>query len=184
MVDAKYIALFVISVFFLGCIYYLTRFIIRIFRGDRLEGSGINRSHSQKESDNKSGVRHVSSFALTAFLFAALYWFFAVHEPDAKYNLSAQALVKEFKANEIAAHTKYKGEFITVSGQLLDSGVLYGTPWVLIKSNFWRSNVQCMLSSDRNEQVGNLKVGQDVRFKGRVLGMEDNVILERCHLAL
>jgi len=179
------IVLTLMGVFLLGCIYYLLRFVFRLITGDRYVEPKILKSISKdKQPKEKTQKNKLSNIVLVLISMSLSYLYFVVYEPDAKYRLTAKAIVNDFKNNEIAAHSKYEGEFVIVGGTLADSGVLSGSAWVLIDAGVWKSDVQCTLNSDGAKQAEKLKAGQKVKLKGRVLGIEGNVILDRCSLVM
>jgi hypothetical protein len=99
------------------------------------------------------------------------------------YTLSASQLVKEYKANEVAADAKYKGSVVVVSGTIDSIGIdIMGQAYVVIGHQGFLDGVQCTFTKGEKSSVASLSKGQRVRIKGEVAGKMGNVLLNKCTL--
>ncbi len=101
--------------------------------------------------------------------------------PD--YSVSADQLYNEYKSNEVAADSKYKGKIVVVSGVIQDIGKdIIAQPYIVIGGMGFLDGVQCMFTGSENASVARLYKGQSVKVKGEVVGKMGNVLLNRCSL--
>jgi hypothetical protein len=99
------------------------------------------------------------------------------------YILSANQLVSEFKANEVAASAKYKGQVVVVSGTIESIGIdIMDNAYVVIGNQGFLAGVQCTFTRGEKSSVALLSKGQRVRIKGEVSGKMGNVLLNKCTL--
>ncbi|GIW90596.1 MAG: hypothetical protein KatS3mg109_1028 [Pirellulaceae bacterium] len=96
-------------------------------------------------------------------------------------HVTATQLVDDYKANEIAADEKYKGEVIVVSGTIESIGTdIWGTMYVTLMTGNPIVSVQCMFADKYKSQLANVRRGQYVTIKGRCEGKHLNVLLRGC----
>ena len=94
--------------------------------------------------------------------------------------VTAQELYSAYKANEVAADTKYKGKILKVTGVVLEIGKdIFGTPYVTLSSGekyeVW--GVQCTFSLKDEPQLAQLTKGQTITVQGKGKGYLINVLM-------
>ena len=95
------------------------------------------------------------------------------------YTLTADQLLFEYKADEVAADNKYKGKVVLISGPIRQNGKFMGTAYVVIGGHGFEG-VQCNFGE--SAEVGSLSKGSQVTIKGEVGGKKGNVLLRNCTL--
>lgn len=102
--------------------------------------------------------------------------------PVAK-NVSVNDLLSEYKANEIRADGRFKGEWVRVSGvvdsvkkDITDS--MYVT--VGTGQRFEIPQVQCFLTKSQEAHAASIDKGAKVTLTGKVSGLMMNVIVKDC----
>lgn len=99
------------------------------------------------------------------------------------FTLSTNQLVDEYKANEVAADAKYKGNVVVVSGVIESIGKdILDQAYVVIGGEGFLDGVQCTFSKGEEASVASLSKGQNVNIKGKVNGKMGNVLLENSSL--
>jgi len=97
-------------------------------------------------------------------------------------NVSADTLFSTYRANEVAADSKYKGKAVIVDGTVQDIAKDFlGSPYVIIGSSGVLSGVQCMFPKS-DTSLGRLSKGQRITVRGEVNGKMVNVLLHNCSL--
>lgn len=95
--------------------------------------------------------------------------------------LTADALYRAYKANEVQADSKYKGKVLKVSGVVDGIGKdMLDKPYVSLKTSSPIMTVQCFFSKSHLKTLGNLKKGQELTVKGVCDGKLGNVMLRGC----
>lgn len=95
-------------------------------------------------------------------------------------SLSATGLFKAYKANEVAADLKYKGQRISVFGTIESIGKdILDTPYVSLETGEFGS-VQCMFPKSSESVLASLSKGKQITIKGTCAGKLMNVILRDC----
>jgi len=106
-----------------------------------------------------------------------------VQSQTPSYTLSANQLVSEYKANEVAADAKYKGYIVVVSGTIESIGNdIMDNAYVVIGNQGFLAGVQCTFTKGEKSSVALLSKGQRVIIKGEVSGKMGNVLLNKCTL--
>jgi hypothetical protein len=103
--------------------------------------------------------------------------------PD--YTLSCAILVSDFEKNEMAANIKYLDKMLLVNGSIAnvsvnDAGeftIAIDDPLFGVTCNFNSSQ-----SDKQTELLKQLKVGKDVKIKGRCDGVLTDVRLTQCYV--
>ena len=99
------------------------------------------------------------------------------------YKVTASTLFAEYKANEVAADTKYKGKVVIVSGVIQDIGKdVMDEAYIVIGGQGFLDGVQCTFTESQNASVARLAKGQSVTVKGEVSGKMGNVLVSKCSL--
>lgn len=99
-------------------------------------------------------------------------------EPTAK--VTAQAILAEYKANEVGADQKYKDKLIQVTGTVAAvKKDLFGKYFVGIGSptegDFY--DVMCYLHESANEKAASLKIGSEAKLMGMCAGRSGGLVL-------
>jgi hypothetical protein len=135
-------------------------------------------------------ARHTCSLA-ALFVFALLGFGSVDTDSDTKkvksqpssYSLDANQLFRDYKANEVAADDKYKGQVVTVSGVIQNIGKdITGNAYVVIGGEGFLDGVQCTFTRGEQSSVARLSKGQFVTVKGEVTGKMGNVLMNKCSL--
>ncbi|MFH1800960.1 MAG: hypothetical protein ABH891_08990 [Candidatus Omnitrophota bacterium] len=130
-----------------------------------------------KENLRKYGV---------SLMAAAFFVLLAAGSVDASTDkLSANQLVSEYKANEVAADEKYKGHVVTVSGIIGDIRKdSNGRTYVIldIHDQGFLTGVQCTFAEGTEPPAKRLSKGLIVTIKGEVTGKLGYVLLEKATL--
>jgi hypothetical protein len=98
--------------------------------------------------------------------------------------VSPSQLIRDYKANEVAADQKYKGKRLAIEGSIQDLGKdILGNIYITISGsgNSFR-NVQCLFADRDADQIAQLRKGQKVKIEGTCDGLMMNVILRKCEL--
>ena len=153
--------------------------------GDGVHGAGATTSHTYSTAgtyavkltvtDNKGATDSVNHFISIA---AA---------PTIKYRVTAQKLLDEYDANEVAANMKYKGNLIAVTGyvQSINTDVFTDEPYVsLAPSQDWTLiTVDCYFHISQQAQLARLKKGERITIVGVCHGeLILSVELEECYI--
>jgi len=152
-------------------IFYVIYFFYRIILGkDSLVTPGAN-----QKIDNNIGANLLGAASLIIIL---LYFIDFEKSPD--FEVTAKQLYNEFEENELAAHAKYKGKTIIVSGRYSSSGVTLGQPYILIYVGSSFFAVQCFFDNNDAKEAAHLTKGSNIKLKGIVAGQALNVFLNGC----
>jgi hypothetical protein len=101
-------------------------------------------------------------------------------EPDLG-PIEAFVLVSDYKMNEIAADTKYKGKVAIVEGRIKDIGKdLLDQPFITLEGGDVVRSVQCYFAGKDAEKLAELSKGSFVTVKGRIQGLMMNVQIKNC----
>lgn len=100
---------------------------------------------------------------------------------DAKpaYSIDAGALLVELGGNQAAAHLKYQGRVIEVTGKLRGVRMQGNTPVITI-GYMIAFNVDCHLSPDKTANAARLQGGTDMRVRGVARVSGSSVHLSPC----
>ena len=97
------------------------------------------------------------------------------------YVVESSALFAAYKANEVAADTKFKGRVIAVNGIVETIGKdILGNPYITLKTGEMFGSVQCMFAPPYSADLGRLTKGTRISLKGVCDGKLMNVILRGC----
>jgi hypothetical protein len=94
-----------------------------------------------------------------------------------------QALLGEYKDNEVRADMRYKGKVVTVAGTVTDvKRDLLGKMFVTIGTGqmFEIPEVQCFFEDEHARQAARLSKGDRATVRGTVQGLMMNVLVEDC----
>lgn len=95
--------------------------------------------------------------------------------------VTAETLMRDYQANEVAADSKYKGQIVEVSGIVDTIGKdILDNPYVSFKTNEVIFTIQCMFDKSQAEQLAGLSKGQKLTVQGKVSGKLGNIILREC----
>lgn len=95
--------------------------------------------------------------------------------------VTARGLYAEYKKNEVAADSKYKGKILVVTGKVRKIGKdISDTPYIALKASRVIGSVQCMFAKSRSSELAKVRKGQQISLKGLCEGKMMNVILRGC----
>lgn len=94
--------------------------------------------------------------------------------------VSAEELFGAYKANEVAADLKYKGQRISVSGTVESIGKdILDKPYVTVETGEFGS-VRCMFPKSSERMLAGLSIGSRIIVNGKCAGKMMNVLLTDC----
>jgi len=97
--------------------------------------------------------------------------------------ISATKLYEDYKANEVAADTKYKGKMLEISGTVDDvKKDIVDTMYVTLKGDEYFGSVQCYFDNKYTSQLANLQKGQQLTITGKCNGLMMNVLVKNCEI--
>lgn len=98
--------------------------------------------------------------------------------------VTATKLADDYKANEVAADAKYKGNLVEVSGIIGTIGKdIIDTPYVTLTiGQYDILSVQCMFGKNDQTALANLSKGQSITLQGEVSGKLGNVLVRGCKI--
>lgn len=98
--------------------------------------------------------------------------------------VTAIKMSEEYKANEISADAKYKGNIVEVSG-IVDNIAkdFLDTPYITLKtSEYSIVSIQCMFSKANESKLATVTKGQQITLRGEVSGKMGNVLVRGCQI--
>lgn len=95
------------------------------------------------------------------------------------YSIDAGALLVELGGNQAAAHLKYQGKLIEVTGKMRGVRMQGNTP-VLTIGHMIAFNLECRLSPERTATAARLEYGADMRVRGVARVSGSSVHLSPC----
>jgi len=100
----------------------------------------------------------------------------------AEYSIKAEDLFKQFEMNEQSASAKYIDKILEVDGKILAIKEIAGNyQFSFVDENF---GVTCFVDSNyavqQKKEILNLKIGDEVKIKGKCNGYLSDVKLDRC----
>lgn len=98
--------------------------------------------------------------------------------------VTATKLADDYKANEVAADAKYKGNLVEVSGTIGTIGKdITDTPYVTLTiGQYDILSVQCMFGRNDQTALASLAKGQSITLQGEVSGKLGNVLVRGCKI--
>ena len=97
------------------------------------------------------------------------------------FALSAPEIVAEYRANEVAADQKYKGQIISVTGVITKIGKdIMDSPYVTLDGGDPDSFRSAQLYFVDSSELSTLSKSEQMRAKCRCDGLVMNVVLKRC----
>jgi hypothetical protein len=99
--------------------------------------------------------------------------------PD--FELSSTQLVKDFSADEQAASQKYNDRILLINGKV--SEINLNSTTVILDAADPIAMVTCSFYADESAHLKNLKVGDELKIKGKCTGKLIDVILNNCRLS-
>lgn len=81
--------------------------------------------------------------------------------------LESADLYQQFTKTELAAHNKYMGKRVTVSGPVLSTSVVFGKPWLGV-GGVLVADISCYLNSGSVDKASQFVKGQRISVTGTV----------------
>jgi len=95
--------------------------------------------------------------------------------------LDASKFANEYISNIDKGNKKYKGEYITISGEIWQSySNKYNEKVIILISSDEKYGVKCILSPRVKPSEKPLKQGELVKINGKCSGYEDYIVLTGC----
>lgn len=102
-----------------------------------------------------------------------------VNQVEADYVVTAEEILRDFKADEMAANKKYLDKVVQVNGEIKDIDTVDGVSVIVLAGNDNLSSIRCNMDPAENKNAITLKTGQDLELKGMCTGFLMDVILVR-----
>ncbi len=102
-----------------------------------------------------------------------------VNQVEADYVVTAEEILRDFKADEMAANKKYLDKVVQVNGEIKDIDTVDGVSVIVLAGNDNLSSIRCNMDPAENKNAIRLKTGQDLELKGMCTGFLMDVILVR-----
>jgi hypothetical protein len=140
----------------------------------------------------KTWVKVLLGMVGLVFIAGVLLYFFVYAKPHPKYEklepdyvMEAEALFREFQADETAAQNRYNGKMVQVDGTL--DGVEQVDDMVILtfefeEGFFGMAGIRATMLDNHREDALPLTPGTHVTVKGFCAGFDDSVILEYASL--
>ncbi|HVU06637.1 MAG TPA: hypothetical protein VHE10_02520 [Candidatus Paceibacterota bacterium] len=106
--------------------------------------------------------------------------------PVPTIKISADKIMDDYTANEVAADAKYKNNVVSVTGIVDSIGKdIVDTPYIALKTGgqYSISVVQCMFPRSAESILANISKGEYMTLQGKVTGKLGNIILSGCSIA-
>ncbi len=118
-------------------------------------------------------------------LIGAMWGFYIYYKPVPKslenvnpdLTISAEQLIRDYKSNETEADKKYLGKLLIVSGKINDIKIENEIKKITLETSDPTSSVT--FDFDVSINIGNVKIGDDVKIKGNCTGFIGDVILNQ-----
>jgi hypothetical protein len=92
-------------------------------------------------------------------------------------------LLADYQANEIAADSQYKDQFIEVTGIIDKIGKdILDTPYVTLEAGDTIFNIQCFFKEQDEPALSQLTRGKQITIVGKCNGKMGNILLKECVL--
>jgi hypothetical protein len=102
--------------------------------------------------------------------------------PEQPITITAEKLIADYEANEVAADGMYKNKLVIVTGTISRIGKdIVGSPYITLKGASFAS-VQCVFKDEDAAVLSAMVKGQQVNIAGRVSGNLMGVLLRECKL--
>ena len=111
----------------------------------------------------------------------AVWFFFGRHyvgAPD--FRVNADQVFSEYAKSELTAHAKYYDKTVQVTGEVVATGVSFGSPWVMLYGGGYKRGVQCFFPEKRTAEAASMTKGSQVTFKGLMREKAIMVVLNKC----
>jgi len=131
-------------------------------------------------------IKHRGILLIGVILFSLLAMLFATHVSHSDTWINAEALCRDYRANKIAADSKYQDKTVSLRGELdsVAKTLLTGSPHITLNvKGCYSPTITCTLLEDSEQELAALQTGQKVQISGRCSGMVLGVIMiEDCSL--
>ena len=104
-------------------------------------------------------------------------------KPIEAIKVTAEKIVSDYKANQVAADAKYEGKLIEVSGIVDSIGKdILDAPYITLTTYEYAiiDHVQCMFSRSQEAELAAVSKGQNITLRGTVSGKLGNIIVRGC----
>ena len=140
----------------------------------------------------KTWVKVLIGMVLLIFTASVLLYFLVYDKPHPRYEqlepdyvMEAEALYREFRADETAAQNRYNGKMVKVTGVL--DGVEQVNDMVILTFDFEEgffgmAGIRATMLENHREDALALSPGNQITIKGYCAGFDESVILEHASL--
>ena len=135
------------------------------------------RTAAKKPSDKQNGNSLILAAAI-AFLGFMAY----PHIRPTTHEITAADLRKAYWDDEMAAHQKFEGRKLKVSGTYSTSGVSAKQPYIALSTGALMVGVYCQISGGDVKKAGDLKPGQPVTVTGTLSKSVIGYTLNHCSI--
>lgn len=99
------------------------------------------------------------------------------------FEVTSSELYKAYKANEVSADEKYKGQKLAITGTIESIGKdIMDNPYISFKEDYLQS-VTCYFSEENNKIIAQLNKGQEITIIGECRGLIlTNIVIKDCYL--
>jgi hypothetical protein len=101
----------------------------------------------------------------------------SLSKANADMTIASNELLAAFESNETAANTTYLDKVVEVSGKVSNIETTEGKTHVTLETQNPMSGIICEL--EENQNLGNIKTGDQVSIKGKCTGYLSDVILNQ-----
>jgi hypothetical protein len=103
------------------------------------------------------------------------------NQQEAAIKVTAVQLAADYKANQVAADSKYKGKVIEITGTINSIGKdILDTPYVALNSGDMFTTVQCMFDKSNQAELATLSKDTRITLRGTGKTYLMNVLVDNC----
>lgn len=140
-----------------------------------------------KKRSGKYRFFALAAFSITVIAFLYGYREFnrtlpSTHDMKPAFRLEAADFIKQFEGDESNANAKYVDQTISVHGLAHAVQTTDTTATVFLTDGYSNSSVVCQFERESNEEIKNLKKGDEITIKGICSGYLMDVVMVRCVL--
>lgn len=97
--------------------------------------------------------------------------------------VTVDEMIKDFKANEVAAEKKYKDQLVAVKGTIYSINVdMFGATCIMLDGHNGIQVVQCYMKDSEEDRVAELNVGDKITLVGEYNSYSYHVLMQWCEI--
>ncbi len=102
---------------------------------------------------------------------------------DSIIYVTVDEMIKDFKANEVAAEKKYKDQLVAVKGTIYSINVdMFGATCIMLDGHNGIQVVQCYMKDSEENKVAELNVGDKITLIGEYSSYSYHVLMQWCEI--